>query len=89
MVCYTLHMSVQFEEEQQLSRTPMQSSAKGITALLISWGFAKDEKSAQTILLITVVVCIVIIGAVWLFSPGRSQGPTNEELIQMQRREGV
>lgn len=82
-------MSVQFEEEQQLSRTPMRSSAKGITALLISWGLAKDERSAQTILLITVAACIVLIAGVWLFSPGRAQGPTHEELIKMQQREGV
>lgn len=65
-------MSVQFEEEQQLSRTPVRSSAKGMTALVISWGLAKDEKSAQTILLITAGAAFVLALGVWVFaSPAR------------------
>lgn len=61
-------MNVTFEEEQQLSRAPVQSTAKGMTALVISWGLAKNEKGATTVLLITAGAALALALGVWLFS---------------------
>lgn len=68
-VCYTAAMSVQFEEEQLLSRAPVKSSKRGLPALLVSWGLAKDERGAATLLLIVCGVALIFsIGALVLSS---------------------
>lgn len=81
-------MSVTFDEEQQIVRTP-QTGVSGLYALVIRWGFAKDEKQASMVLLIATVVMILAIVSIWIMGLGASEGATHEELIRMQQSEGV
>ncbi|HWH16304.1 MAG TPA: hypothetical protein VNU25_01835 [Candidatus Paceibacterota bacterium] len=65
-------MSVQFEEEQLLARAPVKSVSKGIPSLLVSWGLAKDEKSAATLLLLACGGALVLsIGILVVTSSGK------------------
>ena len=65
-------MNVTFEEEQQLSRAPARSATKGMTALVISWGLAKDEKGAAMVLLMAAGAALVLAIGIWVFaSPAR------------------
>jgi len=57
-------MSVQFEEQniaRQLQYTTFGEKPKGISGKLISWGVAKDEKSANKVLIGVVIVLAFII----------------------------
>jgi len=58
-------MSVEFEEQniaRQLQYTTFGEKPKGISGKLISWGVAKDEKSANKVLMgIFITLLIVII----------------------------
>lgn len=81
-------MSVTFDEEQQIvpvSRT----GASGLYGLVIRWGFAKDEKSATTVLLVTTGIMVVLIIGLWVTSSRTPTGPTHEELIRMQPPQGI
>lgn len=62
-------MSVTFDEEQQITRVP-QTGVSGLYALVIRWGFAKDEKQAVVVLVAITVGCVLLAG-IALFS-GRS-----------------
>lgn len=56
---------VSFEEERTLAPAPqLQTSQPFLTRLVISWGFAKDEKGAQTVLIGVVVVAVILAIAV-------------------------
>lgn len=81
-------MSVTFDEEQTVARVP-QTGVSGLYALVIRWGFAKDEKSAGVVLLVAASVMLASIIVIWITGSGTSQGPTHEELIRMQQTEGI
>ncbi len=59
-------MSVTFDEEQQIARVP-QTGVSGLYALVIRWGFAKDEKQAVIVLVAIAVGCVLLTG-IALFS---------------------
>lgn len=71
-------MSIQFEEEQQLSRIPARSTTRSMTALVISWGLAKDEKSAATMLLIAASMALALAAGIWLFASPTRQAVSPE-----------
>ncbi len=54
-------MSVTFDEEQQIARVP-QTGVSGLYALVIRWGFAKDEKQAVIVLVAIAVGCVLLAG---------------------------
>lgn len=73
-------MSVTFDEEQQITRTPISTSASGLYALVIRWGFAKDEKQANIVLFIAAASLILLAFGVWLLAPGGDRITTEEYL---------
>ena len=81
-------MSVTFDEEQQIARTP-QTGVSGLYALVIRWGFAKDEKQAGMVLLIAIGTLLLGIIGIWIMGSGAPEGPKHEDLIRMQQSEGV
>ncbi|HRH55644.1 MAG TPA: hypothetical protein PK609_02140 [Candidatus Paceibacterota bacterium] len=53
--------TVSFDEERSLEAAPgIQVRQPALVKLVIRWGFAKDEKSAQMVLLGVIVLSIVI-----------------------------
>lgn len=58
---YSLYMSnVSFDEESTLAPMPqVRSSQPALVSLVMRWGFAKDEKGAQAVLVGVVVLGIV------------------------------
>ena len=51
---------VSFDEESSYQQAPIASAQPYLVRLVIGWGFAKDQKSAQMILIGTVIVAVVI-----------------------------
>ena len=67
---------LQFDTEQEFAPTSASAEPKGLTAIVMRYGLAKDEKSAQYVLLGTAVVAILIaVGLPFLFG-----GPTQTPL---------
>jgi len=50
---------VSFNEEPSYQQAPVAASQPYLVRLVISWGFAKDQKSAEKLLLGVVVVALV------------------------------
>lgn len=84
-------MNVTFEEEQTLAPTVSRSTqVRGLYALVIRWGLAKDEREASIALIIIAALAGLLAVTVWFVAGGfEPEGTTHKELIQMQRREGV
>ncbi len=56
---------IQFDTENEFARPAAQSAGpKGLTKLVMKWGLAKDEKTAQYVLLGIAIVAILI--TLWL-----------------------
>ena len=50
-----------FDEERALAPAPRRHiSQAALSQLVIKWGFAKDEKGAQTVLISIVVVSVIL-----------------------------
>ncbi|HWH16315.1 MAG TPA: hypothetical protein VNU25_01890 [Candidatus Paceibacterota bacterium] len=78
--------TVSFEEEQQLASAPIASRApKGIVGMLIRSKLAKDEKSANTTMLIIVAVCIVAAVGLFVLAGGETHELTNQERLRLER----
>jgi len=73
-------MSVTFNEEQQITRVP-QPQVSGLYGLVIRWGFAKDAKSASTVLIITSICLGVLAIGVVIFAPTSGNRITTEEYL--------
>lgn len=82
-------MNVVFEEERSIAPAASLGPRRSFAGRLVSWGLAKDERSANMLLIGTAAFCIVASVGIWLFLGSAPEGPTYEELIEMQRREGV
>ena len=66
--------NVQFEDQNNSYTV---TKKKGLSAMVISWGLAKDEKGAQVVLLIIAVVAIAV-GGFFMFTGGGGTGaPAN------------
>lgn len=65
--------NVQFQDQNNVYRAPKK---KGLSAMVIKWGLAKDEKGAQMVLLIIAVVAILI-GGFFMFSGGSAGVPVD------------
>ena len=64
-------MNVVFNEEQAYGRT-VARTPRGLFALVIGWGLAKDEKSATTVLLILFGITLILaVGVIVLASPSK------------------
>jgi len=78
--------NVSFEEEQQLASGPIVSRGpKGIAGWLIKSKLAKDEKSANTVMLITVGLCIVAAGVLFMLMGGDERPLTDAERFRLQQ----
>jgi hypothetical protein len=64
---------IRFDNEQEFARPSAAEGPRGLTALVLKWGIAKDERNVQYVLLGVVVICILIIG----FFIFPSRGPAN------------
>lgn len=73
-------MSVTFDEEQQIARRSP-TGVSGLYALVIRWGFAKDEKSAGMVLSITAASLVILAISIWVFAPGSKNQISNEEYL--------
>jgi hypothetical protein len=73
-------MSVTFDEEQQVVRTP-QTAVSGLYGLVIRWGFAKDAKGASMVLMIAAVSLAVFAIGLLVFGSGSSNTITAEEYL--------
>ena len=62
--------NVQFQDK---NNTYTVAKKKGLSAMIIKWGLAKDEKGAQVVLLIIAVIAILI-GGYFMFA-GSSTPP--------------
>lgn len=51
--------NVSFDEERSYQQVPVASSQPYLVRLVIGWGFAKDQKSAQMVLIGVVVIAVV------------------------------
>lgn len=76
--------SVQFEEDNSYNQNSFSSSnqgPKGLTKLVIKFGFAKDEKQAQYVLL-GVAVLMIAVSLFLVFGGGRLNAtPVSKEVI--------
>ena len=78
--------NVSFEEEQQLASAPLASRGpKGIAGWLIKSKLAKDEKSANTLMLIIVGACIVVAAMVFFFMGGDDRSLTDAERLRLEQ----
>lgn len=78
--------NVSFQEEQQLQSRPIASAgAKGITGWLIRHKLAKDEKSANTVMLVIIGVCVAIAIASFLFMGGEQRPLTDAEKFRLEQ----
>jgi len=72
-------MPVQFDEQ---NFSQMQNSnfgqPKGISAKLINWGIAKDQKSANVVLIVVLILALVLT-LFLIFSTGSSKNDFNTE----------
>lgn len=69
---------VEFNEPSYASSPQVQASKEPsrLSKLIIKSGFAKDEKSAQLVLLVSALICIAIAGAVFFMgSPSTPESP--------------
>lgn len=74
---------VSFTEEQQLTTTPSAARGKGgITGWVIKAGLAKDEKSAGTVMLIGVGVCIGLAVLFFMLAGGSDRALTDTERLR-------
>lgn len=73
-------MSVTFDEEQQLARTP-QTGVSGLYGLVIRWGFAKDEKSAGMVLGIAASLFLIVAVSLFVFAPGSRNTVSPQEYL--------
>jgi len=56
---------VSFDEERTLAPVPqIQASQPALTRVVIRWGFAKDEKGAQGVLIGVIIAAVVLAIAV-------------------------
>ena len=58
--------NVQFEDQNNSYTV---AKKKGLSAMVISWGLAKDEKGAQVVLLIIAVLAVAV-GIFFMFTGG-------------------
>ena len=63
---YSFYMStVSFDEERTLAPSPQQETTQpALVGLVIRWGFAKDQKGAQMVLIGIIVVAVTLAVAV-------------------------
>ena len=81
-------MNVTFEEEALAPRTQSMPRVRGLYALMIRWGFAKDGKQAEIALIVVIVSAFVLAIGIWMMG-GAPEGPTPQDVIRMQREQGV
>jgi len=72
---------VQFTKEQYARRPQYAQVVSGLTALVIRWGLAKNEKEAQRTLLIIAGIAIVIAIAIPVFFGGSSEPSVPRSVI--------
>lgn len=78
--------NVSFEEEQSLASGPIASrKSRGITGWLIATKLAKDEKSATTVMLGIVGLCVVVAGAFFVMAGGDSRPLTESEKFRLEQ----
>ncbi len=78
--------NVSFEEEQQLASGPIASSGpKGISGWLIKSKLAKDEKSANTVMLGIIGLCIVVAVAFFVMMGGDDRPLTDSEKFRLEQ----
>ena len=58
-------MPVEFNEPEYAARA-VPGRTSGIAGLVIRMGLAKDQKSANTVLIVTIVLCLLVMLAVFL-----------------------
>jgi len=66
-------MAVEFDDQIQSRVIP---KARGLSARVISWGLAKNEKEAQIVLL-GIAIVAALIAVFFMFSNGSSSGDAN------------
>ncbi len=65
---------ISFDEENATVRAaPIASQQPALVKLVIRWGFAKDAKSAEMVLIVTAVVAAALAIAVPLMSGGKDK----------------
>ncbi len=72
-------MSVQFDEGQMFSRTPGKATTRSIPSFLVSWGIAKNEASAATLLFAASCIVLVLSIAIYMFSSHQKDGVSPQE----------
>jgi hypothetical protein len=81
-------MSVTFNEEPQMART-VSSAPTGLYALVMRWGFAKDEKQALIVLLVVAAGCLVLAGIALLNGNSTTTVSPNEYTERAQSQQTV
>lgn len=78
-LCYPKNMEeVRFDSEQEFARPQAAAQGpRGLTALVMKWGLAKDEKTAQYILVGITVAAMLVMLFVWI--GGRSTPPAQTQ----------
>ncbi len=71
--------NVLFTEEQQYTPTPVGTSQSALVKLVIRWGLAKDEKSAQHVLLGTAIVMVSLM--FWVLASNVGIGTSNTKRL--------
>lgn len=78
--------TVSFEEEQQLQQPIASAGPRGITGFLIKHKLAKDQKSANTVMLAIIGICVVAAIAAFAFMGGDVRTtPTNAEKFRLEQ----
>jgi len=71
-----------FDKDKEVIRQPLAAASPTLVQLAVRWGFAKDEKSAEYVLLAVVGTALLIMGGVLfsLFGKGSNEYLTPDEL---------
>ncbi len=67
--------NIQFEEDQEYARRPIQNKPRGLIALVQKWGLAKNDRGAQYVLLGVVVGAIFLAILIHISFDGGLQKP--------------
>lgn len=81
-------MSVTFNEEPQAVRTATVGPT-GLYALVIRWGFAKDEKQALVVLLVMAGACLVLAGLALFNGDSTATVPPDEYAERARSQQNV
>lgn len=69
---------VSFDEEPVLAARPLSAQSPALVRLVMRWGFAKDEKGAQNVLLGTIGICALIIIGVFVLGAVNKPEPETQ-----------